>query len=86
MAAALAAPLLVIGGEFDEPDTRRQTYDQAGSADKVWVLVDCASHFMLWEKQRGVLHDASIEWLRDGTYQGESTGTFHVGEDGDVAL
>jgi pimeloyl-ACP methyl ester carboxylesterase len=86
MAASLEAPLLVIAGEFDQPDTRRQSYEQAGSDDKVFVLVDCASHFMLWEKQRHALHEASIEWLRDGTYQGESTGTFHVGENGDVEL
>ena len=83
-AAGLTAPILVIGGEFDEPENRRKTYDQAGSADKVWVYVDCASHFMLWEKQRGALHDASIEWLRDGTYQGATAGEFHVDEAGSV--
>ncbi|MBM9595505.1 alpha/beta hydrolase [Roseitranquillus sediminis] len=86
MAAALQAPLLVIAGEFDVPETRRESYEQAGSPEKVFVLVDCASHFMLWEKQRHALHDASIEWLRDGTYQGESSGAFHVGENGDVGV
>lgn len=80
----LSAPVLVIVGEFDNPEGRRTVYEQAGSADKVYVQADCASHFMLWEKGRHDLHQASIEWLRDGTYQGGTTGTFHVDAEGNV--
>jgi pimeloyl-ACP methyl ester carboxylesterase len=86
MVAGLTQPLLVIGGEFDVPDQRRSVYEQAGSPDKVYVLVDCASHFMLWEKQRHGLHAASVEWLRDGTYQGQTTGTFNINEAGEVGV
>jgi len=85
MAASLEAPVLVIAGEFDNPEGRRTVYEQAGSADKVYVQMDCASHFVLWEKGRHQLHQASIEWLRDGTYQGASTGTFHIDAAGNAA-
>jgi pimeloyl-ACP methyl ester carboxylesterase len=85
MAAGLTAPVLVFVGEFDNPEGRRSVYEQAGSSDKVYVQIDCASHFVLWEKGRHQLHQASIEWLRDGTYQGATTGTFHIDAEGNTA-
>ena len=88
MVASLDKPLLVIGGELDatiQPAAAKSVYEQAGSTDKVYVAVACGSHFLLWEKDRGVLHEASVEWLRDGTYQGATTGQFRVNEQGQIA-
>ena len=45
--------------------THGDLFDQIGSADKVFVNVTCASHFLVWEKQHRALHEASLEWLRD---------------------
>jgi pimeloyl-ACP methyl ester carboxylesterase len=84
MAQKLKAPMLLIVGEFDNPTGRKLTYDLAGSPSKVLVNVDCASHFMVWEKQRKVLQDTSVEWLRDGAYQGSSSGVFRADKTGKV--
>src|SRR5262249_4456876 len=81
-ANALKMPLMVIVGEYDEPDQRRVAYEAAGSADKVSVKVACASHFMLWEKQHKGLHAASLQWLRDGKFAGASRGAFEIDADG----
>jgi pimeloyl-ACP methyl ester carboxylesterase len=81
-ANALKMPVMVIVGEYDEPDQRRVAYEAAGSADKVFVKVACASHFMLWEKQHKALHDASLQWLRDGKFVGASSGAFEIDADG----
>jgi len=81
-ANSLKMPVMVIVGEYDVPDQRRTVYEAAGSADKVFVKVACASHFMLWEKQHKVLHDASLQWLRDGKFTGASRGAFEVDADG----
>jgi pimeloyl-ACP methyl ester carboxylesterase len=88
MIATVEQPLLVIGGEGDttiEPETQRSVFDQAGSAEKVFVSVACGSHFLLWERDRDILHQASIEWLRDGTFQGASSGVFRADENGSIA-
>lgn len=84
MAQKLQAPMLLIVGEFDNPTGRKLTYDLAGSASKVLINVDCASHFMVWEKQRKILQDASVEWLRDGKYQGAKEGVFRADKTGQV--
>ena len=84
-AARIKAPLLVMVGEYDVPERRRTVYDAAGSASKVFAKVACGSHFMLWEKQHGVLHQASLEWLRDGKLQGATSGVFDVAANGKYA-
>jgi pimeloyl-ACP methyl ester carboxylesterase len=84
MVQKLKVPMLLIVGEFDNPTGRKLTYDLASSPSKVLVNVDCASHFMVWERQRKILQDASVEWLRDGTYQGSKAGVFHADRTGKV--
>ena len=84
MVQKLKVPMLLIVGEFDNPTGRKLTYDLASSPSKVLVNVDCASHFMVWEKQRKILQDASVEWLQDGTYQGSKAGVFHADRTGKV--
>jgi len=82
LAASVKAPTLVMVGEYDRPAERRTVYEQLGSSDKVFVKVACASHFMLWEKQHRALHDASLEWLRDGRLKGVKQGEMVVDADG----
>ena len=85
LAAKIKAPLLVMVGEYDVPQMRRTVYDAAGSTSKVFAKVACGSHFMLWEKQHVVLHQASLEWLRDGKLQGATKGVFDVDRAGKYA-
>jgi hypothetical protein len=57
-------------------------FDQISSKEKVFINVLCASHFMLWEKQRHVLHKTSLEWLRNGSVKNVNRGEFRVDENG----
>jgi pimeloyl-ACP methyl ester carboxylesterase len=76
-------PTLVIVGEFDElTPSNKEIYEDLGSENKVFVGVACASHFMVWEKQHGPLHEASREWLSNGTFNGASHGVFSIDADG----
>ncbi|MFZ9562575.1 MAG: alpha/beta hydrolase, partial [Burkholderiales bacterium] len=62
----VTSPTLVVVGEFDRLVERRTVYEQIASKEKVFLDVACASHFLVWENQRKVLHESSLEWLRDG--------------------
>jgi len=69
-------------GEYDRLKERHTVYEQISSAEKVFVTVACASHFMVWEKQRRALQDASLEWLRDRRLKGLTRGELQVDADG----
>ncbi len=86
LAAKLTAPALVIVGEFDRLKERRAVYEQVAARDKVFLNVACASHFMVWEKQRRVLHEASLEWLTSGRVKNASRGEIRVDADGKYNL
>ena len=78
MAARVRAAVLVITGELDRPEARLEAHRLIGSSRKAFIRVESASHFMAWEKQRHVLHAASLEWLDKGTVQGQGRGGFRV--------
>ena len=61
--------------------------DLTGAAANVLVTMACATHFAVWETaQYKFMHRASLEWLRDGTYRGQTTGIYRVGVDGGQTL
>ena len=78
----VTSPTLVVVGEFDRLAERRTVYEQIASKEKVFLDVACASHFLVWEKQHKVLHESSLEWLRDGQVKGVKNGEFRVDYDG----
>jgi pimeloyl-ACP methyl ester carboxylesterase len=86
-ARQIETPTLIIRGEFDsqapEPP-QRDLFADVGTDHKVFVNVACASHYLLWETQHGVLLRASREWLREGTFDDQRTGSFYVDADGRV--
>jgi pimeloyl-ACP methyl ester carboxylesterase len=82
MAAKVVTPTLIVVGEYDRLKERRTVFEQIGSKDKVFINVACASHFMLWEKQRRVLHETSVEWLTGGRVKNVSRGEFRVDDKG----
>ena len=42
--------------------------------------MECATHFAVWETtQYKFMHEASLEWLRSGTFRGQTDGEFETG-------
>jgi pimeloyl-ACP methyl ester carboxylesterase len=84
-AVTINTPTLVMVGEYDRLyDSNVELFDALGADDKVFLGIDCASHFMAWEMQRHVLHRASIEWLTSGTLSEAKTGTYRADKTGEI--
>lgn len=65
-AALVVAPTLILRGALDttiSPTNLTHLEADLGASDKAFVTVPCASHFMMWESQRHVLHELSAAWL-----------------------
>jgi pimeloyl-ACP methyl ester carboxylesterase len=78
-AKRVKVPTLVMLGEFDELNaSNRQLYEDLGSDSKVFVSIPCGSHFLVWEKNHSALHEASRQWLVDGTFNGATRGEFRM--------
>jgi hypothetical protein len=46
--------------------------------------MECATHFAVWEdSQYKFIQEASLEWLNEGTYRGNSIGGLKVGYGGE---
>jgi pimeloyl-ACP methyl ester carboxylesterase len=67
-------PTLMVSGASDKqvnPDRVRELYADLGSPNKVFVDLACSSHNAMWEKNHLLLFKASIEFLTQGTVQGQ---------------
>ena len=81
-AKRIKVPTLVMLGEFDELNpSNKQLYEDLGSDNKVFISIACGSHFLVWEKNHGALHEASRQWLVNGTFNGSRRGEFHIKRD-----
>jgi pimeloyl-ACP methyl ester carboxylesterase len=91
-ASRIEVPALIIYGEFDNnvlipPQTSNPApilYETIPQANKLLFKVQCAGHFMVWEKQRRVLHHISKEWLEHGAVEGFTNGSFFVDTEGNL--
>jgi len=91
-ASRIAVPALIIYGEFDTtalipPQTTNASpllYDAISQSNKLLFKVQCAGHFMVWERQRRVLHHISKEWLKHGAVEGFTNGSFFVDTEGNL--
>jgi len=75
-------PYLMITGEHDKqiaPRLVRELYEDLGSENKVLVDLACSSHNAMWEKNRKMLFDATVQWLREGRLNGQNSGTVRIG-------
>ena len=75
-------PMLLVAGIHDAqvPAERvRQLYADLGSDNKILIDLGCASHNAMWESNRLLLFNASLEWLRDGTVNGIDSGVLTMG-------
>jgi len=78
----LKTPFLMVSGEYDrqvDPKRVRELYEDWGGADKVFVDLGCSSHNAMWEKNRRLLYQATVDWLRDGKVQGLRQGMLRLG-------
>jgi pimeloyl-ACP methyl ester carboxylesterase len=79
----LQAPTLILLGEFDNYERRLDTWKALPMERKAFVKVACGSHFLQYEKNRRVLHQASREWLQKGTVAGR-TGFMTADAEGNI--
>ena len=78
-AKLVKVPTLIMLGEFDELNaSNKQLYEDLGSDNKVFVSIPCGSHFLVWEKNHSALHEASRQWLANGTFNGATRGEFRM--------
>jgi pimeloyl-ACP methyl ester carboxylesterase len=89
--AKMHAPTLIIFGEFDRGgagtgdinvagEARRNLFADLGATSKVLLEVACASHYALWETSYPILHQASLDWLQNGSINGVTRGSLRVGD------
>ena len=81
-AAKIKTPYLMITGEHDKnvsPQRVRELFEDLGSDSKVLVDLGCSSHYAMWEKNRKLLFDATVQWLREGRLNGLSSGIVRLG-------
>ena len=81
-AARLTAPTLVLLGEHDNYDKRRDAWSGLGSSHKVFVRISNATHFVQYERGRHVVHDLTQKWLATGSIGGEACAEFAADWDG----
>ncbi|MEV7521015.1 alpha/beta fold hydrolase [Streptomyces sp. NPDC091371] len=80
-------PVLIVYGELDETVTTAgvsvtELYKTIPGAQKLMFKLACASHQMVWEGQRTLLHEMSKQWLKNTKVYGKSSGSFYVDKDG----
>jgi pimeloyl-ACP methyl ester carboxylesterase len=86
-AGKISVPSLIIHGTLDlnVPATQAQFYEDLDGIEgdrRMLFTLECAGHFIGWERQRRVLHHISKEWLKHGTVEGHTTGKFVVDTEG----
>jgi pimeloyl-ACP methyl ester carboxylesterase len=76
--AEIRAPTLILVGEFDNYEKRRDAWTGLRIERKAFIKVACASHFMQYERGRHLLHRAAAEWLASGTIEGHTNAELHA--------
>lgn len=92
-AGRLSVPVLIIVGKLDQqvevfpkfPNSYFNLYDIIPHSHKLLFRVDCAGHFMVWERQRRVLQHISKQWLKNGAVQDFTSGKFSVDTNGVIS-
>jgi pimeloyl-ACP methyl ester carboxylesterase len=81
-AKRIRVPIAMAAGALDTvvlPARVKEFYEDLGSADKIFIDLGCASHSAMWEKHRGLLFKASLDWIRDGKIEGKNRGELKMG-------
>lgn len=80
----IQAPTLTLLGEFDNYENRRDSWKALRSERRVFIKVECASHFLPYERGRHVTLRSTIEWLRHASIGGVDRGEFTASPDGTI--
>jgi pimeloyl-ACP methyl ester carboxylesterase len=75
-------PTLMVAGAHDkqvDPARVREYYADLGAQDKVFIDLACSSHNAMWERNRLLLFQASLEWFQQGTVNGAKSGMLKMG-------
>lgn len=83
-AARVQAPTLVMLGEFDNYEKRRDAWNGLTPAHKAFVRIEGASHFVQYERGRHAVHRLTEEWLRGASVGGATQGQFSADWDGTI--
>jgi pimeloyl-ACP methyl ester carboxylesterase len=83
--AKIKAPTLVLIGEYDNYNQRRDAWNGLAAPQRMFVKVDCASHFMQFERARHLLYRATTQWLTGGAFDGKTQGEFRADTAGVLA-
>jgi len=81
----IKAPTLCLLGEFDNYENRFPTWGGLKMDNRAFIKVGCASHFMQYERVRFVLHKATLEWLANGTLEGQRFAELQSDRDGKLS-
>ena len=87
LAAKVQAPVLLLSGELDQevnPQFVRDLYADLGSASKVFISIECVSHYVPYETNHMVLLKSSKDWLLHGSVIGVSRGMLHADAAGHI--
>ena len=79
---AMTTPTLMVSGVNDkqvDPQRVRDFYADLGSPQKVFISLACSSHNAMWEKNRKLLFQATVEWLTTGPVDGTDNGMLRKG-------
>ena len=77
--------LIMVGADDDLLKSNVALFEDHGAEKKLFLQVACATHFMNWERQRKVLHRASLEWLTKGSLEGAERGRLEADATGKIA-
>ena len=80
-AGRVQAPTLIFMGEQDFLfEAAEPLYsDLTGTASKVLITMECATHYAFWEGLHyKLMQDVSMEWLTTGKYQGQTGGVYTI--------
>jgi pimeloyl-ACP methyl ester carboxylesterase len=84
-AGKVEIPTLIMVGEFDGLlASNQELFEDLGTQNKVFIKLDCASHFAVWEKQHTVLQKASLDWLLHSSIKGVKLGKMRADKDGKI--
>jgi len=75
-------PMLLIAPETDgqvNPERVAELFQDLAATNKVLIHLACSSHNAMWENNRQLLFQASLEWLRTGAVQGTENGELRLG-------
>ncbi len=78
----MTIPVLMVSGQYDKqvsPASVRNLFADLGSPRKVFADLACSSHNALWENNRLLLFRASLEWLTQGSIDGQEQGAIRLG-------